>query len=141
MKVLTTVLITTLVLCFVCLGSPRTPTQGQISAGTNIGAQEVRLAFPAFQSRSSDPNAVKLTNLFNQVVWDDLDYSGNIALVSRSFYPLGNFQEPGDIKPEDWTKQGVNAQYLTFGFTELAGGALQITERLWDLGVVQNREF
>src|SRR5215475_11138877 len=98
------------------------PRQGRIDTGTDKGAQEVRIALPVFECHCSDPNAVKLTNLFNQVVWDDLDFSGNVALVSRSFYPLGKFQEPSDIKPDDWTKNSVNAQYLAFGFTELTGG-------------------
>lgn len=132
----------TLSLIVILAGSLRgMPRQGTIETGTNIGAQEVRLAFPAFQAKTGDPNAVKLTNLFNQVVWDDLDYSGNIALVNRSFYPLGKFMEPADIKPDDWTKTGVKAQYITFGSTDLVGGVLQVTERLWDLGIVQNREL
>lgn len=117
------------------------PEQGTINTGTNKGAAEVRLAFPEFQSKSSDANAVKLTNLFNQVLWDDLDFSGNVALVSRSFYPVGKFLAPTDIHPDDWTKPGVNAQYITFGNIELVNGVLRIEERLWDLGVVENREL
>jgi len=118
-----------------------TPRQGQIKAGTNVGAQEVRLALPTFESKSADPNAVRLTALFNQVLRDDLDYSGNIALISPSFYPLGKFQVPTDIKVEDWTKPSVNAQYLVFGSADLSGGTLRFEARLWDLGVVENREL
>src|SRR5262249_39701752 len=81
----------------------------QVTTGINKGAQEVRLALPDFQSKSSDPNAAKYTALFNQVLWDDLDYSGNITLVSKSFYPSGRTMAPTDIKVEDWTKPGSQA--------------------------------
>jgi len=128
-----------IVLVATVTGSPR---QGVINnVGTNQGAQEVRLALPEFQSKSTDPNSVKLASLFNQVLWDDLDYSGNIALISRSFYPLGKFQVPTDIHTEDWTKPGVNAQYLVFGSIEVVGGVLQIDARLWDLGIGQSGEL
>src|SRR5580704_7724823 len=118
------------------LPSPPAPRQAQVTAGTNRGANEVRIAFPEFQATSTDPNTVKLTALFNQVLWDDLDFSGNISLVSRSFYPLGKFQAPTDIRVDDWTKASVNAQYLTFGNTTIKGGQLYLEARLWDLGVV-----
>src|SRR2546426_1183068 len=109
-RILLLVVITAGLLSVLRAGVKPTPThseQGRVEAGTNIGAQEVRLAFPEFQPKGSDPNAVKLTNLFNQVVWDDLDYSGSVALVSRSFYPVGKFQVPTDVaaRIEDWTKQ------------------------------------
>jgi TolB protein len=115
--------------------------QGQIVAGTDKGALEVRVALPEFPSRSGDDVAVKMTALLNQVIWSDLEYSGNITLVSRSFLPIGRFQQPGDIKIEDWTRSGVNAQYLVFGNTLTANGRLSVEARLWDLAVPQNREL
>jgi len=139
---------TTFIIAGIVVGAgsrPPRPSEGRlqakVDAGTNRGANEVRLAFPAFQPKTNDPNLIKLANLFNQVVWDDLDYSGNIVLVSRSFYPAGKFVDSPDIHPDDWTKPGVNAQYIAFGGMEIVGGALQITEQLWDLGIVTNREL
>ena len=90
--------------------APITPGQGRIDTGTNIGANQVRLALPEMQAKSNDPQLVKFTALFNQVLKDDLDYSGSIAIVSKSFYPVGKFQSPTDIRVEDWTKPEVNAQ-------------------------------
>jgi len=119
-------------------GSPR---QGQINAGTNIGANQVRVALPVFACKSADATALRLTELFNQVLWDDLDYSGNIALISRSFYPLGKTEVPTDIKVEDWRTQAVNAQYLVFGNADFNGGVLQFESHLWDLAVAQNTEL
>lgn len=115
--------------------------QGQITTGTNQGQVEVRLGFPEFQPKTGDPQTVKLTALFNQVLWDDLDYSGNVALVSRSFQPAGRFSIPTDVRIEDWTRAGVNAQYLAFGNATINRGKLELETRLWDLGVTQNREL
>src|SRR4051794_11450124 len=99
---------------------PSTTPSGQISTGTNIGQVVVRLGVPEFQPKSNDAQTVRLTAVFNQVLWDDLDYSGSISLISRSFQPMGKFQAPTDIKVEDWTKAPVNAQYLAFGNAAIA---------------------
>ena len=116
------------------------PRQGQISTGTAVGANEVRLGLPEFLPRTGDAQLARLTGIFNTVLWDDLDYSGNITLVSRSFQPVGRFSAPTDIKVDDWTKAGVAAQYLVFGNARLADGKLKLESRLWDLGVTQNRD-
>jgi TolB protein len=121
--------------------APTMPRQARIETGIDVGAKEVRVAFPEFQPRSNDPTLLKYTALFNQVLWEDLDYSGSIALVNRSFYPLGKFQTPTDIRVEEWTKPAVNAQYMVFGASDLSRGQLRFESRLWDLGVVQNREL
>jgi len=116
------------------------PRQGQINTGTGTGATQIRFALPEFQSKSSDPNAVKLTSLFNQVLWDDLDYSGSILLINRTFYPLGKFQAASDIKAEDWKDPRVNAQYIAFGSTDVRSGKMTIEAHLWDLAVASDRE-
>src|SRR5712691_1607437 len=85
--------------------------QPQIRTGTRTGALAVRIAVPEFQPASPDPKTVALTDLFNKVVWDDLDYSGVVTLVSRSFYPLGKVSSPADVKPDDWTVPAVDAQF------------------------------
>src|SRR5262245_36507881 len=126
-----------LVLNLVPLASPR---QAQINTGTGKGAVEVRFALPEFQPKSADANLTKLTALFNQVVWDDLDFSGSIALINRTMYPLGKFQAPGDIKAEQWTDPRVNAQYIAFGSTEVRAGKMTIEAHLWDLAVASDRE-
>ncbi|MBI4474012.1 MAG: PD40 domain-containing protein [Acidobacteria bacterium] len=113
----------------------------QIQTGTREGVLGVRLALPEFQPTSSDPKLVTLTALFNQVLWDDLGYSGVVTLVSRSFYPVGRFSVPGDIKPEDWTAPAVDAQFVTFGLTRLNRGQFSADSHLWDLKTPQNREM
>jgi len=134
------------IFCLLAIGTvgsqpTSTPLQGRIDTGTDKGAREIRFALPEFQPKSGDPATVKLITLFNQVLWNDLDYSGNITLVNRSFYPLGRFQNESDIRVDDWTKPAVNAQFMAFGNAEIKGGELLVQAHLWDLGVVQNREL
>ena len=114
--------------------------QATVTTGTNSGQPVVRVALPEFQLAATDPNSARLISIFNQVLWDDLDYSGSISLVSRSFYPKGRFQVPTDIRVDDWTAPGVNAQFIAFGNASLVARGLQVDARLWDLGVTQNRE-
>jgi TolB protein len=139
-KHLIAVLIMSFAVTALALAPVSTPArQGRIVAGTDKGADAIRFALPEFQPKNSDPNTIRLTGLFNQVLWDDLDYNGSIALVSRSFYPLGRFGAATDIRVDEWTKPGVNAQYMSFGNSEIRGGSLVLEAYIWDLGVVQER--
>jgi TolB protein len=114
----------------------------QIQTGTRTGIVGVKIAIPEFQQASgpADPKTAQLTDLFNKVLWDDLEYSGVVTLVSRSFYPLGQFGNPGDIKPEDWTTPAVDAQFIAFGNVRISSGRVSVEARLWDLKSPQNRE-
>jgi TolB protein len=112
----------------------------QIETGTSRGILGIKIAVPEFQPVSADEKTIQLTNLFNKVLWDDLEYSGVLTLVSRSFYPLGKFANPGDIKPEEWTIPAVDAQFVAFGNVRAGGGRVSVEARLWDMKSPQNRE-
>jgi TolB protein len=112
----------------------------QIKTGTPFGVIGVRIAVPEFQAVSSDAKTAALAAVFNKVLWDDLDYSGGVTLVSRSFYPLGKVSGPADIKPEAWTTADVNAQFVAFGNIRAGDGAMFVEARLWDVKAPQNRE-
>jgi len=112
----------------------------QINSGTDRGLIGVKIAVPEFQPAATDAKTMTLTALFNKVLWEDLDYSGGLTLVSRSLYPLGKFSEPGDVKPDDWTSPAVDAQFIGFGNTRVSGGRMSVEARLWDLKNAANRE-
>jgi TolB protein len=112
----------------------------QILTGTRTGAQAVRIAVPEFQPGANDPATANLTQVFNKVLWDDLDYSGVVTLVSRSFYPLGKFANPGDVMPDAWTVPAIDAQFVAFGNGRVNGNRFSVEARLWDLKNPQNRE-
>jgi TolB protein len=112
----------------------------QIQTGTRSGVIGVKIAVPEFQPLGADAKSLQLTELFNKVLWDDLDYSGVVTLVSRSFYPLGKFSGPGDIKPDDWTTPAIDAQFVAFGNARVDAGRITVEARLWDLKRPDNRE-
>lgn len=105
----------------------------QIVTGTNTGATVLRVALPEFASRSAENQARTFTALFNETLWNDLEFSGVLQLVSRSFYPLGVFAAPQDIVPADWTSEVVGADFLAFGNTEIRSGRFAVEGRLWDM--------
>src|SRR6266571_6282573 len=135
MKKLLLVLITVSAIEAVPFRVPR-----QITIGTDIGKIGVKIAVPEFQPAAADAKTSALTAVFNKVLWEDLDYSGGLTLVSRSLYPLGKFSEPGEVKPEDWTTPAVGAEFIAFGNTRVSGGRMSVEARLWDLKNAANRE-
>ncbi len=131
------------VLCclFFLPGSPLLSQQAQIETGTRTGATSIRLALPQFPAGTGDgeaPEALRteyevLRAAFNETLWNDIDFSGVISLISPDFYPLGRFGNPGDIDPEDWTSTAVEAQFIAFGNTSLNQDQFVLEARLWDL--------
>ena len=108
----------------------------QVTTGTRTGALSIRLAVPQFkvrEPRDAEQAARSLTAVFNEVLWDDLDHSGILTLVSRSFYPIRQSGRPENIRPWEWTGPDVDAQFLAFGNTRLASGRFIVEARLWDL--------
>ncbi|HEX4998032.1 MAG TPA: hypothetical protein VFY29_07395, partial [Terriglobia bacterium] len=93
----------------------------------------VRIAVPVFVADSGDAKAASLAETFNTVLWDDLDYSGPVLLASRSFYPKTVLRSPGDIKPEEWTRPGLEAKYIVFGTIRMNGGEFSVNAQLHDV--------
>ncbi len=113
--------------------------QAQIETGTSTGATSVRLALPEFPSESRE--TTELVTLFNETLWNDIDFSGVISLISPDFYPLGRFAGPVDVDPEEWTSTTVDAQMLAFGNASIEGGQFVLEARLWDLKTrIEERE-
>lgn len=107
--------------------------EGIVGGVSRRGVDAVKLAIPEFKSFSPSDKANRLTQVFNEVLWSDLEFSGNIELASRSFYPAGNFAVPSDIKPDDWMKPGIEAAYVAFGTTTLMGTQFRVEAQLMDL--------
>ena len=116
--------------------------QAQIVTGTRTGAMSVRLALPEFQFRGGGgPQGAEYTRMFNETLWDDLEFSGVVNLVSRSFYPLGRFGRAIDIDTAAWTTTAVDAQFVTFGNATMEQGNFVVESRLWDLKTrIEDRE-
>jgi len=112
--------------------------QDTINSGIDRkGVAAVRVAVPEFQAPAGAKGA-SLAKVFNETLWADLEFSGNLELASRSFYPSGVFSVPGDIKPEEWKAPGLAAQYIAYGSLSLTNNRFSATGRLRDLGTPQD---
>jgi TolB protein len=135
-------IVITSVLTLMCLGMPGTTPvlsqQADIEIGTATGAQSVRLAVPLFPleagSNAPGSDSTSLTEMFNETLWNDLEFSGVFELVGRSFYPAGSFGNTGDILPDEWVEPAVDAQVVAFGHAEIDdNGQFFVESHLWDM--------
>jgi len=114
------------------------PSQSQDQIVTGVignGGNAVRLAVTDLKFGAENAQAAQLTKVFNETLRNDLDFSGNLELASPSFFPLGTFAKPGDIKAEDW--RATNAEYLAYGSLSLSGNRFSALGFLQNLGTNQ----
>ena len=106
-------------------GSARAQNPAWFQAGTGLGdVSKPRLAVADFVPR--EDHTKPHSQLFTQVVRDDLQFSGIIELVSPSFYPTQVPSVPGELKNNTWTDASVNANLVAFGnLTESSEVAIQ----------------
>ena len=71
--------------------------QDWVKTGTALGVEKVRLAVPDFKPSTGDAANAALLKTFNDTLWNDLDVSGVVELVSKSFYPLQVPGQPPDV--------------------------------------------
>jgi TolB protein len=115
------------------------PVFGQdwIRTGTGLGVEKVRLAVTDFPL-NGDAQSASLRTTFNEVLWSDLTQAGIFDMVSKSFYPLGNFGQPSDIQLNAWSAPPPNAAMLAFGNMAVANGNLSVQGWLYDVRNAQN---
>ncbi|MGA9978669.1 MAG: Tol-Pal system beta propeller repeat protein TolB [Candidatus Sulfotelmatobacter sp.] len=116
-----------------CLTGPLLGAQDWVKTGTSLGVAKVRLAVADFKPSSSDPQNDALLKTFNDTLWNDLDVSGVVELVSKSFYPLQVPGQPVDVNFLAWSAPPPNAAMLAFGSFGVAGGKLIVQGWLYDV--------
>jgi TolB protein len=101
-------------------------------------------------------DAQKFMTTFNTTLWDELNNSGELEMVGKTFYPLEIPQQPQDFKPPttaaplrrgdpprpmkngpwltDWSGPPTNANYLAFGYTAVQDGRLLLRGFLFNVG-------
>jgi TolB protein len=102
------------------------------------GLKFVKIAVPELKFTAPTAQTATLARIFNETLWNDLDFSGNLELASRSFYPTGTFSRSAEIKAEDWTKPGISAQYVVYGSLALRGNSFNVEGYLRDLVAEQD---
>src|SRR6202051_3060091 len=123
-----------LILAFIaCILSSLLCAQDWVKTGTSLGMEKVRLAVPDFKPSTSDPQNAALLKTFNDTLWNDLDVSGVVELVSKSFYPLQVPGEPTEITFPAWNAPPPNAAMLAFGNLAVVSGKVTVQGWLYDV--------
>ncbi|HWY75578.1 MAG TPA: translocation protein TolB [Verrucomicrobiae bacterium] len=87
---------------------------------TGLGVEKPRVAVTDFAPQAD--TAKSHSQLFTQVVRDDLQFSGVLDLISPSFYPTQVPTVPSELRNPDWITPQINANLVAFGnLTESAG--------------------
>ncbi len=131
-------LVVTFICC--CLITPLL-AQDWVKTGTSLGVEKVRLAVPDFKPSTGDPQNAALLKTFNDTLWNDLDVSGVVELVSKSFYPLQTPGQPPEVSFPAWNVPPPNAAMLAFGNLGVAGGQLTVQGWLYDVKNVQSPQI
>ncbi len=105
--------------------------QDWFRTGTGLGVEKARVAVADFAPRST--SAQPLANIFTEVLRADLDYSGILELVSKSFYPLEVPSVPSELKHAAWSDPPAAAHLLAFGNLSASGNDLAIEGYLFDV--------
>jgi len=112
-----------------------------VKTGTALGVEKVRLAVPDFKPSTNDAANTALLKTFNDTLWNDLDVSGVVELVSKSFYPLQVPGQPPDVNFLAWSAPPPNAGMLAFGNLGVADGKLTTQGWLFDVKNTQSPQI
>jgi TolB protein len=107
--------------------------QDWVRTGSGLGVEKVRLAVPDFKPSNGDPQNAALLKTFDDTFWNDLDNSGVVELVSKSFYPLQVPGQPTEVTAGMWNSPPPNAAMLAFGNLAVAGGRVTVQGWLYDV--------
>ena len=125
---------------FFCFSS-KSFAQDWVKTGTSLGVEKVRLAVPDFKPASADAQNAALLKTFNDTLWNDLDVSGVVELVSKSFYPLQVPGQPTEVNNLAWNAPPPDAAMLAFGNLGVAGGKLTVQGWLYDVKNTQSPQI
>lgn len=120
-------------LLLACLWPPASRAQDWIKTGTGLGVEKVRLAVSDFKAAGGDAQSAALLKTFNDTLWNDLDNSGVVELVSKSFYPLQVPSQPSDVNFPAWNSPPPNAAMLAFGNLAATSDKLTVQGWLYDV--------
>ncbi len=70
---------------------------------------------------------------FNQVLWDDLKFSGHFTMAGKSFYPPQPITSPETLNYDSWTSLPFAVTFLTAGTVDVVGGILRAELRIFDM--------
>jgi TolB protein len=113
------------------LPQPGPAQQDWFRTGTGLGVEKVRLALPPFTAQ--DAGVETATGVFNSVLWNDLEMSGILDMVSPSFFPLTLPSNPENLDAEAWVEPPANAAMVAYGSLRLGEDQLLLDAWLTDV--------
>ncbi|MDM7995951.1 MAG: hypothetical protein QUT30_09745 [Acidobacteriota bacterium] len=99
-------------------------------------SEELILAVADIQPAAADKSAELSDALktLNQVLWDDLSFSGFFTLAGKSFYPPRPIIRPDqDIHYEEWDGLPFKVSFMAVGTLNSAGGVLSAELSVYDM--------
>jgi TolB protein len=98
--------------------------QDWIKTGTGLGVSKARVAAPDLAARSAQAQPLEKT--FHGVLWNDLEYSGILDMVSQSFYPMQVPSQPSELNAQQWAAAPANTYMLAYGNMTADGTDLSV---------------
>ncbi len=127
-------------LVILCAGMAQAQTDW-IRTGTGLGVEKLRIAVPDFKAATTEARTAQLQKVFDDTLRNDLAGAGIFELVSPSFYPLGQYGAPADIKLEVWGNPPPNAGMVAFGNLGVNGENINVQGWLYDVKNPQNPQI
>jgi TolB protein len=113
------------------LPHPGQTQQDWFRTGTGLGVENVRLALPPFTAENARVETV--TGVFNSVLWNDLEMSGILEMVSPSFFPLQLPGTPESLEAEAWAEEPTDADMVAYGTLRMGENQLLLDAWLTDV--------
>ncbi len=113
------------------LSAASTPAQDWFKTGTGLGVSKARVGVADFSPK--DTPSQPLATLFSDVLRTDLDFSGILDLVSKSFNPLQTPGTPAEVDYKAWSSAPASAQLLALGNFTVSGSNVEIQAWLNDV--------
>ena len=104
-----------------------------IRTGTGLGVEKPRIAVADFKATNADPTTGSLQKVFDDTLFNDLQQSGILEVVSKSFYPLQQPGSPEEVKLDAWANDPTKASMLAFGNINASNGDVAVQGWLYDV--------
>jgi TolB protein len=124
-------LVLALLVVFAVATFARSRPQDWFRTGTGLGVEKARVAVADFVSGNA--GSAPLAQLFTDTVRADLEYSGILDEVSKSFLPPAAPGTPAALNAAQWTAPPVNAQFVAYGTLTASGNTLSADAWLNDV--------
>jgi TolB protein len=122
---------TWLAMCMAALAAHPAAAQDTFQTGTGLGASKARVAVADFAART--PAVGSYATEFGDVVRADLQYSGIVDMVSKSFAPTQSPSLPAEVQVQAWNQAPASAQLLAYGNLSGSGNNVEIDAWLNDV--------